>query len=134
MTTKGKPKKQKSGVTLTNLDRTVLPNVDFYQFACGGWMKLNPLGAEYARYGNFDQLGENNQKQLQDLVTKLAAQKNAPGTVEQKLGDLYNIGMNTEQLERQGNQPIQAELQKIARLQRNQLSTQLAEMLLEGHS
>ena len=134
MTAKGKPKKVKSGVTLTNLDKNAAPNFDFYQYACGGWMQLNPLGAEYARYGSFDVLGENNQKQLQDLVTKLAAQKNAPGTVEQKIGDLYNIGMNTEQLERQGNQPIQAELLKIARLQRNQLSTQLAEMLLEGHS
>jgi len=134
MTTKGKPKKVKSGVTLTNLDKTTAPNYDFYQYACGGWMKLNPLGAEYARYGSFDALGENNQKQLQDLVTKIAAQKNAAGTIEQKIGDLYNIGMNTEQLERQGNQPIQAELQHIARLQRSQLSTQLAQMYQDGHS
>ncbi|MBQ4442626.1 MAG: M13 family metallopeptidase [Bacteroidales bacterium] len=134
MTTKKKPKKLKSGVTLSNLDNTAAPNFDFYQYACGGWMKLNPLGAEYARYGSFDALGENNQKQLQDLVVKIAAQKHAQGTVEQKIADLYNIGMNTDQLEKQGNQPIQAELQDIASLQRNRFSTQLAEMLLEGHS
>ena len=95
MTTKAKPKKSKSGITATNLDKSVKPSADFYQYACGGWMKLNPLGAEYARYGSFDVLGENNQKQLKELVVKLAGQKNAAGTVEQKVGDLYKMGMDT---------------------------------------
>ena len=110
MTTKAKPKKNKSGVTMTNLDKSVKPTADFYQYACGGWMKLNPLGPEYSRYGSFDVLGENNQKQLKDLVQKLSAQKNPAGSIEQKVGDLYKIGMDTLTLEKQGAQPIQAEL------------------------
>lgn len=130
----GKPKKSKSGITMSNLDNSVKPSVDFYQYACGGWMKLNPLGAEYARYGSFDVLGENNQKQLKDLVLKLAAQKNEKGSVAQKVGDLYKIGMDTVKLEQQGAQPIQAELQKMAKLQRNQLSQTLAELALEGEN
>ncbi len=132
MTTKSKPKKVKSGVTLTNLDKSVKPTEDFYQYACGGWMKLNPLGPEYARFGSFDVLGENNQKQLKDLVLKLSAQKNAAGTLEQKVGDLYKIGMDTVTLQNQGAQPIQTELGAIASLRRAQLSRKLADMSLEG--
>lgn len=130
----GKPKKSKSGITMSNLDNSVKPSADFYQYACGGWMKLNPLGAEYARYGSFDVLGENNQKQLKDLVLKLAAQKNEKGSVAQKVGDLYKIGMDTVTLEKQGAEPIQAELQKMSKLQRNQLSQTLAELALEGQN
>lgn len=129
-----KPKKTTSGINASNLDKSVKPSADFYQYACGGWMKNNPLGDEYARYGSFDVLAENNQMQLKDLVTKIAEQKNAPNTVEQKIGDFYNVAMNTAEIERQGAQPIQAELQNISRLQRNDLSVKLAQMLLNGNS
>ena len=77
-----KPKKTTSGVAASNLDNSVKPTADFYQYACGGWMAANPLGDEYARYGSFDVLAENNQQQLKDLVTKIASQKNAPGSIE----------------------------------------------------
>lgn len=129
-----KPKKSKSGIQVSNLDNSVKPSADFYQYACGGWMKNNPLGPEYSRYGSFDVLGENNQKQLKDLVLKLAAQKNEKGSVAQKVGDLYKMGMDTVKLQQQGAQPIQAELQKLAGLQRGQLSQTLAELALEGQN
>lgn len=129
---KGKPKKSKSGVTISNLDNSVKPSADFYQYACGGWMKLNPLGAEYARYGSFDVLAENNQKQLKDLVLGLAKKKSEAGTVEQKVGDLYKIGMDTVTLNIQKAEPIQNELKAIATLSQKDLSTKLAEMSLDG--
>ena len=127
-----KPKKTTSGVTAGNLDKSVKPTADFYQYACGGWMAANPLGDEYARYGSFDVLAENNQQQLKDLVTTIAAKKNAPGTIEQKIGDFYNTAMNTETINKQGAQPIQSELQAIQKLQRKDLSKKLAQMLMEG--
>ena len=127
-----KPKKTTSGVTASNLDKTVKPTADFYQYACGGWMANNPLGDEYARFGSFDVLGENNQQQLKDLVTKIATQKNAPGTIEQKIGDFYNTAMNTEAINKQGAQPIQSEIQSIAKMQRKDLSVKMAQMLMEG--
>ena len=129
-----KPKKTTSGVTASNLDKTVKPTADFYQYACGGWMANNPLGDEYARFGSFDVLGENNQQQLKDLVTKIAAQKNAPGTIEQKIGDFYNTAMNTEAINKQGAQPLQPELQVINNLKRGDLPEQIARMQLNGTS
>ena len=133
MITKVKPKKNKSGVTLTNLDKSVKPTDDFYQYACGGWMKLNPLKDEYARYGSFDVLAENNQKQLQELVVNLSKKKYAVGTIEQKVGDLYTIGMDTVKIEKQGAEPIQKALKTVAAIQRNNLTAALADMALEGY-
>ena len=91
-----------SGIDLANLDTTVSPNEDFYQFACGGWMKNNPLKPEYSRYGSFDVLAENNQVQLKEIICEAASQQHEQGTVPQKIGDLYNIGMDTLTIEEQG--------------------------------
>ena len=57
-----------SGLDLANLDTTALPGTDFYQYACGGWMKNHPLTDEYSRFGSFDMLAENNRKQLRGLI------------------------------------------------------------------
>ncbi|WP_430699465.1 hypothetical protein [Parabacteroides leei] len=51
-------------IKLANLDTTVAPGTDFYEYACGGWIKNNPLKPEYSRFGTFDQLNEDNQEQL----------------------------------------------------------------------
>ena len=58
---------------MENLDKTVAPAANFYQFACGGWMKAHPLTDEYGRFGSFDLLAENNAKQLKGLIEGLAA-------------------------------------------------------------
>ena len=68
-----------SGIHLEYLDTTADPKEDFYQYACGGWMKLFPLPQEYSRFGSFDKLGEDNLKQLEKLITGLAAEKHRDG-------------------------------------------------------
>ena len=74
------PEKQlTSGVNLDNLDTTVRLQDDFYQYACGGWMKNNPLDAEHSRYGAFDVLAENAQKDLRDIINTVSEQKNPEG-------------------------------------------------------
>lgn len=104
------------GIRPENLDTTAVPGADFYQYACGGWMKANPITDEYARFGSFDQLAENNRKQIQGLIEELAARDNTPGSVEQKIGDLYKVVMDSAKLNADGIAPIQPDLDEIAAL------------------
>ena len=97
-----------SGIDLANLDTTYLPGTDFYMYATGGWQKAHPLTAEYSRFGSFDQLAENNIKQLQDIIDEVSAQENEPGSVAQKIADLYNSAMDSAQLNENGLTALEA--------------------------
>jgi putative endopeptidase len=124
-----------SGIKMENLDTTVSPVNDFYRYATGGWMDKNPLTAEYSRFGTFDQLAENNKIQLKDLITTIAKEKHSNGSIKQKIGDLYNMGMDTNTIEKQGATPIQPELNKIVNIKNTkQLPSILAEMHLQGNA
>jgi putative endopeptidase len=105
-----------AGIKLSNLDKTASPHVDFYQFACGGWMKNNPITGEYSRFGSFDKLAENNKKQLRGLIEELAKQNSPQGTVAQKIGTLYHLAMDSAKLNADGYAPIKADLEKIGSL------------------
>ncbi len=85
-----------TGVLPENLDTTASPTTDFYQYACGGWMRNHPLEAEYSRFGSFDELGLRNLEQVNGIITELGEQGNAKhGSIEQKIGDLYKLVMDT---------------------------------------
>lgn len=105
-----KEKSEISRLDMANLDTSVSPAADFYQYACGGWMKNNPLKPEYSRYGSFDQLGENNQKLVCNLIEDIAKTKHPQGSNSQKIADLYNMGMDSVTLNKQGLAPIAAQL------------------------
>lgn len=124
---------QTMGIDLANLDTTNLPGTDFYRYACGGWIKNNPLTDEYSQYGSFTVLAENNRKQIQGLIEELAGGQHQAGSVAQKVGDLYKIAMDSVKLNQEGVKPIEAELKEIAGLKdKKQLYPLLAEMYKKG--
>ncbi|WP_321333260.1 M13 family metallopeptidase [uncultured Bacteroides sp.] len=123
----------KSGIDLANLDTTALPGASFYQFANGGWMKIHPLTDEYSRFGSFDMLAENNRKQLRELIEGLAKEKHEEGSIAQKIGDLYNIALDSVKFNKEGALPIKAELEKIASLKSNaDIYLMIADMQKKG--
>ena len=122
-----------AGIQLANLDTTALPGTDFYQYACGGWMKNNPIPAEYSQYGSFTILAENNRKQIQGLIEELAATQHEAGSVAQKIGDLYKIVMDSVKLNKDGVAPIKAELDQLAALKdKKELYALLGDMQKKG--
>ena len=131
--TSQKEVKSTSGLDLTNMDTTVSAGQDFFQYACGGWNEKHPLTAEYSRFGTFDLLAEDNQKQIRELIEGLAAQKSEAGTAAQKIGDLYNMAMDSVTLNKQGYEPIKAQLEKIAALKdKSEIIPMMTELSMQG--
>lgn len=104
-----------SGIDLTNLDQSVKPGEDFYQYACGGWMKKNPLPAAYSRYGSFEVLIENNSQRINSILTDLLKGSYTNGSVEQKLGDFYKLAMDSVRRNRDGVKPLMPLLREMDR-------------------
>lgn len=102
-----------SGLKMSNLDTSVKPQDDFYQYACGGWMKNHPLPAAYSRYGSFDQLQEDNDKRINGILDELRKGTYAKGTVEQKLSDFYKLAMDQKRRNKEGVQPVMPIIKKM---------------------
>ena len=106
-------KPQTTGIHVENLDTTAVAQNDFYQYACGGWMKNNPLPNEYSRFGSFDKLGLSNLEQVNGLIADIAAKQHKMGTIPQKIGDVYNLSMDTARRNAEGIAPVLPVLQEI---------------------
>jgi len=131
-----KSTQQTAGILIENLDETIQPGHDFYQFATGGWQELHPLTDEYARFGSFDKLAEDNREQVKDLIEEIAALKNTKaGSIEQKIGDLYNLALDSTKLNADGVAPIIQDLENIAALSdKNELSSLIPTLASKGVS
>ncbi len=119
-----------SGIDLNNLDRSVRPGDDFYHFAAGGWLKSHPLDAEHSDNGAFTDLYELNQKRIQNIILQYAGSPQKQGSLEQKIGSLYNLMMDSTRLNREGWTPIKPTLKKIADI-RNKKEYQLVTAALD---
>ena len=118
-----------TGLDLANLDPSIAPQEDFYQYATGGWQKNNPLKPEYSRYGSFDVLATNNEKRINELFQQMTSQQTEKGTVEQKISDLYKMGLDSVRLNQEGSAPIQEAVRRILSVERrSELTPIIAQM------
>jgi len=101
-----------------NMDLTVKPGDDFYQYASGTWIKKNPVPAKETRWGSFNELRDFNVKAVRGLVEAAAADKNAPaGSVTRRVGDFYAAAMDSLSIEKLGYTPIMADLEAVQKVQ-----------------
>lgn len=125
----------KPAIDLANFDNSTAPGEDFYQYACGGWMEANPLTAEYARYGIFDQLDKENQEKLKTLIDDLNAKPQAAGSVGAKIQTMYAMGMDMEKRNADGAAPVAQQLEQIKAISSmDELSAVTAKMHIETSS
>ena len=125
--------KQAPALDMANLDRSVSPKEDFYQFATGGWQKNNPLKPEFARYGSFDALREQAQKNLNELFESMTSLETEPGTVDQKIADLYKMALDSTTRNALGAEPLQPYIADIQAVQsKEELARLLGKMRLYG--
>lgn len=103
------------GIDKSNLDLSVSPADNFYEYACGGWKKQHPLTAEYSHFGTFDLIRENSRIQLQELIMKLKENPETAkaGTNAQKVSDLYEMGMDEKRLNEEGASPVIPLVEKV---------------------
>lgn len=117
------------GVDRNNLDESIAPQEDFYQYACGGWMKANPIKAEYSRFGTFDKLGESSREQVRSLIDNLDTKNAAPGSITQKIGDLYAMGLDSVRLNNEGAAPIMNDVKTINNTKRADIIDLMSNMI-----
>ena len=120
---------QNLAIDKADMNLSVKPGENFYQYSNGGWIKNNPVPGDKTQYGSFTVLYDNNQNKLKDLITEVSKNENKKGTNAQKIADFYNSGMDTAKIEADGIKPIEPYLQAIDNIaSTDDLIKQVAEM------
>jgi putative endopeptidase len=110
-TTQPKPIKS---FDLSAMDKSADACTDFYQYACGGWMKANPIPSDQAIWGRFDELDQNNQIILRKILEKSSTADPKRNPNDQKIGDYYASCMDESAIEQKGTAPLKPELDRVA--------------------
>lgn len=105
--------KLSSGLNLANMNDSIAPGEDFYEYCAGGWMKANPLKPEYASYGQFNELADNNELQLKEMFEEYANNPQEKGTLGQKIGSIYRMAMDSVKRNEDGYKPIMKDLEYV---------------------
>ena len=127
------PKSGAPALDMSSLDPSTSPKEDFYQYSTGGWQANNPLRPEFSRYGSFDALREQAQENLNALFESMTTMETTPGSVEQKISDLYKMALDSTTRNALGAQPIQPYIAEIQAVKtKDELATLLGKMNLVG--
>jgi len=98
---------------VSSMDRTADPCVDFFQYACGGWQKNNPIPADQSRWDVYSKMEQDNRRVLWGILDKLATQTTGRTVSQQKIGDAFAACTNEELTQRLGARPMKPELDLI---------------------
>jgi putative endopeptidase len=98
------------------MDKTVDPCVDFYRYACGGWVKNNPIPPDQSNWGTYGKLEDDNRAQLRTILEDASKSNVSRDAVTQKIGDYYASCMDEAAIDRLGSKPLMPELERIASL------------------
>ena len=102
-----------SSFDLTAIDKSVDPCQDFYHYACGTWLKNNPIPPDQSSWGRFNELHERNQTILRDILEKQSVDNPGRDRVNQKIGDYYYSCMDEAAIEAKGTAPIKPYIDQI---------------------
>ncbi len=117
LTTKTNQTAKRKLLDPANMDLSVNPGDNFFYYANGTWLKNNPIPATETRWGSFNELQENNYKALHELLESAAKSNAKKGSNQQKIGDFYKSGMDTNTIEKAGIAPLNSHFMRIARIQ-----------------
>ena len=101
------------GIRMENMNKEANPGTDFYDYACGGWKKNNPLSPEYARFGSFNTVAEENNKRVREIIESLSSNPQPKGSLGQKIGDLYALRMDSVRQNNDGVKPVLVDIKRI---------------------
>ena len=120
---------QYTGFNLDNIDKSADPCTNFFQYACGTWVKNNPIPADRSRWSRFEELNERNQILLRDILQTSAA-KQGGSPIDQQIGNYYGACMDENAIEQKGVSPLKPELDRIAAMKDK---SDLAEIVARSH-
>jgi endothelin-converting enzyme/putative endopeptidase len=127
--------KPSPGFSIDNIDKTLDPCVDFYQYACGNWIKNSEIPADQSQWGSFTELHERNMEIARGILEKAAAGGAGRNAIDQKIGDLYGSCMDEKVADRKGFEPVKPELDRVAAVKDKQaLIDEIARIHLTGVS
>jgi putative endopeptidase len=111
----GQQTPEHSGVDLQAIDKSANPCTDFYQYACGSWIKNNPIPADQSRWGRFDELFRRNQETLRGILEDSEKHQDR-SAIDQKIGAFYGSCMDEAVIEQRGTRPLEPELDRISHI------------------